>query len=74
MKYFQKHFLLDFLTCVLISGGLPRSTNGKNVELFNLVTKKSCKLPELLFQQDDHISVDGLIYLFNKLKSHKIKR
>ena len=55
---------LNILLCmyvgVLISGGNPSSTRGK-VELYNLLTKTSCELPDLPEDRYYHTSEDGVI-------------
>ena len=46
---------------VLISGGSPSSSVGKKVELYNLINKTTCNLPDLPVKRYDHISVGGVI-------------
>ena len=45
---------------VLISGGFP-TTNLRKVELYNLITKTSCELPDLPTSRNQHISLGGVI-------------
>ena len=51
---------------VLISGGYPQHNSGgnyhnKKVELFNLINKTSCYLPDMPVQRGYHTSVGGVI-------------
>ena len=55
-----------FLEGVLISGGYPQHNSGgnyhnKKVELFNLINKSSCYLPDMPVQRGYHTSVGGVI-------------
>ena len=46
---------------VLISGGYGSSSPYRKVELYNLINKTSCNLPDLPGNRFNHISVGGVI-------------